>query len=232
MADKRMFNKKITDSDEFITLSASSQALYFHLNMGADDDGFNNQVQMAIFKAHASIDDLKVLLLKNFIIQFDTGVIVIRHWRMNNYLQKDRIKPTIYQNELKNLCLNDSNVYNLDTTCIHSIDKISIDIDKNKKENIKRKKFEKPTIEEIENYCKERNNGINANAFYDFYESKDWYVGKNKMKDWKACIRTWEQRDSKHKQDIPEWFNKEIKDEEMSEDAKRVYKQITGNDYK
>ena len=62
------------------------------------------------------------------------------------------------------------------------------------KENIKRKKFIKPTIEEIEEYCQERNNGINANAFYDFYEAKDWMVGKNKMKDWKACVRTWESR--------------------------------------
>lgn len=63
------------------------------------------------------------------------------------------------------------------------------------KENAKRK-FSKPTIEEVQNYCQERNNGINAEAFYDFYESKDWYVGKNKMKDWKACVRTWERRES------------------------------------
>lgn len=62
------------------------------------------------------------------------------------------------------------------------------------KENAKRK-FSKPTLEEINQYCIERNNGINAEAFYDFYESKDWYVGKNKMKDWKACVRTWERRE-------------------------------------
>ena len=72
----------------------------------------------------------------------------------------------------------------------------------------KRKIFTKPTIEEIEQYCKERNNGINAEAFYDFYESKDWYVGKNKMKDWKACIRTWEQRNKKDEPKVPSWFNK------------------------
>lgn len=62
-----------------------------------------------------------------------------------------------------------------------------------KEKSIKRK-FEKPTIEQIQEYCIERNNGINAEAFYDFYESKNWYVGKNKMSDWKACVRTWEQR--------------------------------------
>lgn len=68
-------------------------------------------------------------------------------------------------------------------------------INNNNKENAKRK-FSKPTLEEINQYCIERNNGINAEAFYDFYESKDWYVGKNKMKDWKACVRTWERRES------------------------------------
>ena len=68
------------------------------------------------------------------------------------------------------------------------------------KENAKRK-FSKPTLEEINQYCLERNNGINAEAFYDFYESKDWYVGKNKMKDWKACVRTWERREETNKGD-------------------------------
>ena len=79
----------------------------------------------------------------------------------------------------------------------------AIDIDKDKEEDkeyikeSKKKSFKKPTIEEIQDYCKERNNSINADAFYDFYESKNWYVGKNKMQNWKAAIRTWEQRDTK-----------------------------------
>ena len=74
MAERRMFTKKITDSDAFIEMSSAAQALYFHLNQGADDDGFNNQVQMAMWKAHASTDDLKVLMAKNFIIRFENGV--------------------------------------------------------------------------------------------------------------------------------------------------------------
>ena len=77
-----------------------------------------------------------------------------------------------------------------------------IDIDKEedidiKKKNIKKEKFTKPTINEIQEYCTERNNSVNAESFFNFYESKDWYVGKNKMKDWKAAIRTWEQRTNK-----------------------------------
>jgi len=84
----------------------------------------------------------------------------------------------------------------------------------NKKENIKRKIFEKPTIEEIDLYCKDRNNNISAEMFYDFYESKDWYVGKNKMKDWKACIRTWEKRNPKSNE--PKWLNKKIDKQQIS----------------
>ena len=67
------------------------------------------------------------------------------------------------------------------------------------KNNKKEKNFKKPTIKEIEDYCKERNNNIDPNHFYDFYESKNWYVGKNKMKDWKACVRTWERNSFSNK---------------------------------
>jgi predicted phage replisome organizer len=84
--------------------------------------------------------------------------------------------------------------------------KIKIEIkDKDKDRN--RKVFKKPTIEEINKYCLERNNGINAEAFYDFYESKDWYVGKNRMKDWKACVRTWERRNESKEEKLPSWWN-------------------------
>ena len=109
-----MFTKKVTDSDDFIAMGASAQALYLHLNQAADDDGFNNQVQMAMFKAHASIDDLKVLLAKRFIIQFESGVIVIKHWRMHNTLRKDRYTPTNFQEELKQLGIKSNGSYTLD----------------------------------------------------------------------------------------------------------------------
>lgn len=116
MADKRMFTKKVTDSDDFISLSSSMQALYLHLNQSADDDGFTNQVQMAMFKAHASVDDLKVLLAKRFVIQFESGVIVIKHWRMHNTLRKDRYTPTNFQEELNMLGIKKNGSYTLDKT--------------------------------------------------------------------------------------------------------------------
>ena len=138
MAERRMFTKKITDSDAFIELSSSAQALYFHLNQGADDDGFNNQIQNAMFKSHSTIDDLKVLMLKNFIIRFDSGVIVIKHWRMHNTLRKDRYTPTNFQEELKCLGIKDNGSYTLCDDGCHlvakrlpqdSIGKIRIDKD-------------------------------------------------------------------------------------------------------
>lgn len=111
MAKKRMTTTQVTDSDDFICMSSASQALYLHLTNGSDDDGFNNQVQMAMFKAHASIDDLKVLLTKRFILQFENGVIVIKHWRMANAIRKDRYTPTVFQEELKRLDIKDNGAY-------------------------------------------------------------------------------------------------------------------------
>ena len=113
MANKRMYSKDVTDSDAFIEMSSAAQALYFHLNQGADDDGFNNQIQIAMIKAHASTDDLKILLAKNFVIRFECGVIVIKHWRLHNTLRKDRYTPTNYQEELNLLGIKENGVYTL-----------------------------------------------------------------------------------------------------------------------
>lgn len=111
-----MFSKKITDDDNFTSLSASAQALYFHLNQGADDDGFNNQVSLAMFKAHASEDDLKVLLLKKYIYRFEGGVVVIKHWKMNNTIRKDRYTETSFKDELQLLTTKSNGAYTINTS--------------------------------------------------------------------------------------------------------------------
>ena len=210
MASKRMFTNKITDDDNFISMASSTQLLYFHLNQGADDDGFNNQVQMAMWKAHASIDDLKVLMAKNYIIRFESGVIVIKHWRMHNTLRKDRYTPTSFQEELKQLGIKTNGAYTLDDTqaveewlpngCqMVATDKNSIDKNSIDKSSIDtpQKRFCKPTIEEVQAYCDERNNGVDAQKWFDYYEANGWKVGRNAMKDWKASVRTWERSDTK-----------------------------------
>ena len=127
MAQRRMFNKAVTNNDNFLEMPASSQNLYFHLSMNADDDGFIDNWKSIIRMIGAKEDDLKILITKQFILPFESGVIVIRHWRLNNYLQKDRLNPTIYQEELSKLSIEKDNVYAMYTSCIHSIDKNSID---------------------------------------------------------------------------------------------------------
>ena len=111
MAERRMFTKKVTDDENFLHLSASAQALYLHLSMSADDDGFSNQISVSMFKAHASIQDLEALLEKRYLYQFDNGVIVIKHWRMANALRKDRYTPTAFQEELAKLQVKDNGSY-------------------------------------------------------------------------------------------------------------------------
>lgn len=205
MADRRMFTKKVTDDDNFMALSSSAQALYLHLSMSADDDGFCNQVSISMFKAHASVQDLEALLEKRYIYQFENGVIVIKHWRMANALRKDRYTPTAFQEELRQLQLKDNGSYTWlpdgcqsvaerlpqDSIGKNSIDNSSLD---NKKENTKRKSFIPPTVEEVKEYIDSVGSQVDAESFVAFYESKGWMVGKNKMKSWKAAIVTWEKR--------------------------------------
>ena len=111
MSEKRMFTKKIVDSDAFLEMPLTSQALYFHLNMQADDDGFVNNPRKIQRIIGASEDDLKLLLLKRFVIGFETGVVVIKHWRMHNLLRKDRYNPTQYIDEFNSLMLNKNGSY-------------------------------------------------------------------------------------------------------------------------
>lgn len=113
MGDRRMLTKKVTDDDHFMSLSASAQALYLHLSMAADDDGFCNQVSISMFKAHASISDLEALLSNRYIYQFENGVIVIKHWRMANALRKDRYTPTAFQREYAMLDLKENGAYTM-----------------------------------------------------------------------------------------------------------------------
>jgi DnaD/phage-associated family protein len=94
MAEKRMFAKTIIDSDLFLDMPVTAQLLYFHLCMRADDDGFINNPKRIMRDVRCSDDDMKMLVAKDFIIPFESGVIVIKHWRLHNYIRKDRRKPS------------------------------------------------------------------------------------------------------------------------------------------
>ena len=103
MAQRRMFSRKITETDHFLEMPLSSQALYFHLNMGADDEGFIDKAKTIQRTIGASDDDMRLLIAKGFLIPFESGVVVIRHWRIHNYIQADRFQATIHQNEKEQL---------------------------------------------------------------------------------------------------------------------------------
>ena len=118
MAEKRMFTQKIIDSDAFLDMPLSTQALYFHLNMRADDDGFINNPKRIQRTIGASDDDLRLLIAKRFVICFENGVIVIKHWRMHNTLRKDRYNPTQYQEQLNMLDIKDNNSYTEKVPCL------------------------------------------------------------------------------------------------------------------
>ena len=197
MAERRMFAKSIVLSDAFLDMPLSARCLYFTLGMLADDDGFVGSPKGIMRQCGASQDDMVVLLQKRFILAFESGVIVIKHWRMNNYLQSDRHKKTTYLEELETLDIDNKGAYTerkepMYTNCIQNVytgkDRLDKDsIDKNSIESkAKSTRFVPPTIEEVREYCKERGNNINAERFVDFYSAKGWMVGKNKMKDWKA----------------------------------------------
>ena len=213
MAERRMFTKRITESDAFLDMPSSTQMLYFHFSMNADDDGFVNNPKKIQKMCGASDDDFKLLIAKSFIILFDSGIIVIKHWKMHNYIQADRYRPTDYVEEKSMLGIKSNKAYTLDvskmdTECIQngyigkdSIGKVSIDKDSKDKDSKgesvrgeKAKRFYPPTLDEVKQYCEERKNNIDPMAFIDFYSSKGWMIGKNRMKDWKAAVRTWERK--------------------------------------
>ena len=192
MANRRMFSKTITSSSRFLMMPSSSQNLYFQLGMNADDDGFCEHFTI-MRMIEAKPDDLKILHAKGFVQVFDDRVLVIMDWKENNYLRNDRYTPSkyleIYKNDIKSLSSGIPDGYQMDTQV--RLGKVRLGkVSKEKKDN----RFAPPSIEEVKNYCLERKNGINAESFIDFYSSKGWLIGKNKMKDWRAAIRTWENR--------------------------------------
>lgn len=139
MANRRMFSLDVVDTDKFLDMPATSQNLYFHLGMRADDDGFVSSPKKITKLVNCGDDDLNVLISRGFIISMGEGIVVIRHWKQNNYIQSDRKKDTIYQDQLRMLTA-DNGVYEMDTHCIQPVSKMEAQysIDKNRKEKDKK----------------------------------------------------------------------------------------------
>lgn len=125
MAQRRMFSKKIIETDFFLEMSPTAKLLYFYLNMSADDDGFVGNPKTIKLISGATDDDLKILIAKQFIIPFDSGVIVIKDWRIHNYIQKDRYNKTQYLEEKSQLVVEENGAY---TKCIQNVSKMDTQV--------------------------------------------------------------------------------------------------------
>lgn len=117
-----MFAKTIIDSDAFLDMPATSQLLYFHLSLRADDDGFINKPKTILRMVGCKDDDMNLLIMKKFIIPFESGVVVIKHWKIHNYIQNDRYSETKYKNEKAQLVLDENKAYRLQNhECIQDV---------------------------------------------------------------------------------------------------------------
>lgn len=245
MAQKRMFDKTITNSDEFLELPDSSQVLYFHLSMNADDDGFVNNWKSILRMTGTKQDDLKILITKSFVIPFESGVIVIKHWRINNFLRKDRHIETKYKNELNMLICDSNDEYILKDThqmvnqrsTQYSIEENSIDNNniytssKNDDEDLFKIEFEKLwTIypkkqgkkDALKHFVKARKKGIDFDVILKGLENYNEYIKKTN-------------KESKYIKQGSTWFNQECWNDEYNlkeTKSKEIIPEWFGKEYK
>lgn len=247
MASRRMVSNKIIDSARFIKMPISSQCLYFHLIAKGDDDGVVEAFNV-MRMIGATEDDLKVLVAKGFVTVLNEDLVsYINDWKEHNLIRADRKIDSIYKDlllqvvqdiellekkpsyysrkkQLADICLTNGSIgkdsiveVSIEEDNIYSPAKAELPTTK-KTTN----RFKKPSIEEVQEYCNERNNNINAEQFIDYYEANGWKVGKNTMKDWKAAVRTWERRNTSNKpvrkEIVPKWIDKEVEDEYLSDE--------------
>ena len=157
MAERRMFAKTIVLSDAFLDMPMSARCLYFTLGMVADDDGFVNSPKSIMRQCGASNDDMNILISKKFVLVFDDGIVVIKHWKILNYIQKDRYVPTKYEEHRNQLLLDENNSYRKKDECIHSVYKVYTQVSTELgKDSIELGKECKEEDREINNYYQPR----------------------------------------------------------------------------
>lgn len=199
MARRRMFSLDVVDTDRFLDMPSSTQALYFHLGMRADDDGFVASPKRTTAMCGCSNDDLNLLALKGFVRPFESGVLVIVDWKLNNLIRPDRYTPTQFQKEKAQLgipVVNQKTYQRVPQVRLgkDSIDQVRIE-GENKADKPPRPRFQPPTEDEaIEFFGSVGSSTQEAKSFFDYYTANGWKVGKNSMKDWKAAGRNWIRR--------------------------------------
>lgn len=227
-----MFAKSIVDSDAFLEMPMSARLLYYDLSMRADDDGFVNSPRKIMKFVGATNDDMNILIARKFVIAFDNGVVVIKHWRIHNYIQSDRYKETNYKEQKALLTLDENKAYKMamDTPCIQNVSSLETQVRLGKdsigKDNsigAKRLRFAPPTQEELDAYCEKKGYTFNTKRFISYYESNGWKVGRNKMKSWRATADRWAMGTEKE-QLKPKGYNSDY-EREPDQKKERSYSQ-------
>lgn len=210
MAEKRMFAKSIVLSDAFLDMPMSARCLYFTLGMLADDDGFVGNPKSIMRQCGASQDDMLTLIQKRYVLTFDSGVIVIKHWRINNFLRNDRHNDTTYIEEKATLMLDEKGAYTecskvgipsdnqVTTNGIQVVYPDKNSIEKNSIDKISKEREQTyPSLEEITSYISQQNltDLVDPNVFYNYYSSNHWLINGKPIADWQAKVKTWAARE-------------------------------------
>ena len=242
MAERRMFAKSIVLSDAFLDMPMSARCLYFTMGMLADDDGFVGSPKSIMRQCGATDDDMKILLAKRYVLGFESGIIVIKHWRMNNYLQNDRHKTTTYLDEFATLSIDNKGAYTeKNNSCIQnvytgkvSIGKYSIDkINNNEEDNnaadsifdtyqneigtLSARQYEK-----INNYLDKLNSELIKEAIYRTCDAN-----VKSFKYFEIIVKDWINKGYKTVADIPSYKSKSKKVSETNWLDKPIEKEVS-----
>ncbi len=200
MARRRMFSLDVVDTDRFLDMPSSTQALYFHLGMRADDDGFVASPKRTAAMCGCSADDLNLLVAKGFVKPFESGVLVIVDWKKNNLIRPDRYTPTQFQEEKAQLGIPAVNQSTYRGVPQVRLGKIRVEKDSLKSESKAdkppRPRFTPPSEgEAITYFCGQGSSATEAKSFVDYFTANGWKVGGRAcMKDWQAAARNWIRR--------------------------------------
>lgn len=207
MAQRRMFSLQVIDTDRFMDMPLSAQALYFHLGMHGDDDGFVSSPRKIARAAGCNDGDLRLLASSGYIIPFESGVIVITDWNVNNTLKNDRYHETVYTEERSQISLDSSGKYILGTNMVPEVFHLGSNTEPehnltkhNKTESVAdkppRARFVPPTVEEVQAYCAEKGYSVDPQLFVAHYETNGWVQSSGRpIKNWKSAVVTWDRRD-------------------------------------
>ena len=213
MAERRMFAKTIIDSDAFLEMPMSARLLYYDLSMRADDDGFNNSPRKVMRTIGATNDDINILIARKFIIPFDNGVVVIKHWRIHNYIRKDTYNETPYKEQKELLEYDENKAYRLKCTeRIQSVDepltqvrlvKDSLDKDSLGQGSVVKDTSSLPTLQQIKEYVSKHSLNVDPDRFFSYYSKTNWKTTKGNPVNWQDKLKEWNNTETK-KEDKPQ----------------------------